>query len=660
MTKDIFYQYDFYTLEQKYLENEFIRILDEVTDLNESVEPFIHTVIDLIFKSIQKNIKKEAVPQVEIPQVDKIIADALKGNVCYDAYFDANPKNKLSEIVFKKFLSRVFGKDGFNDEKHIIQNYIHSWLEKRLALAIVKDKRFNSVEILTALIWKTEMLHVLYHYLVQNIPYNWIKENKKDWVTVSVSAENILDSVRTFDKEYFINYLELLKPNKDTELWEFINDVTHGSDYAMLNEEYSFKSEVLLKNDLLLWIEFWDNLNLPIIQDCMFTYFFESQPHRYLEVVDILVSRKINIKSDLNFLLLLIAKNYFDSSFKLTERLAFYEEEDRIKTGNESFFKAGQQYYKEWLIEKPNLYSILIKNLQTQLKYTDIEDWIFSYKPRRKNNNHFNKSIELYNTEIELLTDVYKSTFVLLEDFSLHSFNLQKFNFYAELIHETGKKHMAEKLLDTLFSYLTSDKFFWDKSFSEPHWSTLKGMSYLISLHVDPIQKTKELIDKFKVSHQGWKPVKIDYKPITAESFIYCGIGLIFEHPTAFRDDGHKELFFKELLDIILTQDRFSQIDNSDYYQQPLRILFLVANQVYPEVREYFEQELIQNYDSLFSLIVILTSDKDSISVQSKPLMAKRLENEFLIEKRKFNNKGQKQKISELEKLVTDLKLEQS
>lgn len=639
MTKDIFYQYDFYTLEQKYLENEFIKILDEVPDLNESVDPFIHTVIDLIFKSIQENMKKEAVPQVEIPHVDKIIADALKGNVRYDAYFDANPKNKLSEIVFKKFLSRVFGKDGFNDEKHIIQNYINSWLEKRLALAIVKDKRFNSVEILIALIWKTEMLHGLYHYLVQNIPYNWIKENKKDWVTVNVSAENILDSVRTFDKEYFINYLERLKPNKDTELWEFINDVTHGSDYAMLNEEYSFKSEVLLKNDLLLWIEFWDNLNLPIIQDCMFTYCFESQPHRYLEVVNILVSRKINIKSDLNFLLLLIAKNYFDSSFKLTERLAFYEEEDRIKTGNESFFKAGQQYYKEWLIEKPNLYSILIKDLQIQLKYTDIEDWIFSYKPRRKNNNHFNKSIELYNTEIELLTDVYKSSFVLLEDFSLHLFNLQKFNFYAELIHETGKKHMAEKLLDTLFSYLTSDKFFWDKSFSEPHWSTLKGMSYLISLHVDPIQITKELIDKFKVSHQGWKPVKIDYKPITAESFIYCGIGLIFEHPTAFRDDRHKELFFKELLDIILTQDRYSQVDNSDYYQLPLHLLFLVANQVYPVVKQYFELELIQNYDSLFSLLAILTSDKGSISVQSKPLMAERLKEEFLVEKRKLNNR---------------------
>ena len=657
MIKDFFYQYDFYVLEQKYPENEFIRTLEEIPKLNDSIDPFIHTVIDLIFNSIKKNVKKETVPQIEIPEIDKIIGDILKGNIRYDSYFNANPKKKLSEIVFKKFLNRLFGKDGSNDEKYIIQNYIHSWLEKRLALAIVKDKRFNSVEILTALICKTEMLHSLYHYLVQNIPDSWVKENKKNWVTANISAENILDSVRTFDTEYFNNYLDQLKPNKDIRLWDFINDVTRGSDYAMLNDEYSFRSAVLIKNDMLFWIEFWDNLNLPIIQDCMFNYFFESQPQLYLQIVDILVSHKLNIKSDLNFTLLLIAKKYFDASLKLTERLSFYEGVDRIDTENESFFKTGQLYCKEWLTEKPNLYSKLIENLQRQLKHSDIEDWIFSYKPRKKNNNHFNNSIQIYNTEIELLTDAYKSSFVLLDDFSIHSFNLQKFNFYAELIDETEKKHLIEKLMDTLFNYLISDKFTWDKSFTEPYWSTLKEFSNLISLHADPIQKAKEIIYKFKVTHQGWKPVKIDYKPLTAESFIYCGIGLIFEHPTAFRDEDHKKLFFKELLDVILTQDRYSQVDNSDYYQQPLIILFLVTNQIYPDVKQYIEQELIQNYDNLFSLVAIFTSDKKSISVQSKSLMAARLENEFLIEKRKFSNKGQNQKINELEKLVTDLRL---
>jgi|GEM_PF-2192425 len=652
MDKDFFHRYNYYTLEHKVPENEFIGILDGIPNLNKSVKPFIKAVIDLIFKSIKENRTKEAVPSLEIPDIEMILANALKGNFYYDIYCKGKPKSKLAETVFKKFLSRIFGKDGFNDEKHIIQNYIHSWLEKRLALGIVADERFNSVKVLTSLIRKTEMLHSLYAHLVQHIPNSWIQDNKKDWVSVSMAPENILDSVRTFDKEYFINYLSLLRPYGDAELWDYVTEVTQGSDYAMLNEEFSFRSSILIKNDLLLWIKFWDNLKLPILQDCAFTSFFDFNPQRYIEVADALVSDKIKVKSDLNFLLLLVAKNYYDASFRLTEKLSFYEDEDRIKPEKENFFKAGQVYYAKWNKEKSGLYSKLIKTLQLKLNNIHIEDWVFSYKPRGKNNNNINKSIELHNTEISLLTEAYKSSFIISEEFSFESFNLPKFNFYVQVIQETGKNELAEILLNALLEYLTSDKFFWDKSYSEPEWSTLKGMGYLISLHAHPIEAAKELIEKFKVVHQGWKPAKIDYRPITIESFIYCGITLLFEHKAAFKNKKQKELFFKELLEIIVIQDRYSQVDNSEYYQQPLHLLFLVSCQILFAFKEYFELEMIKEYDCLYSLLSILSSEEGGITGKSKNLLKNRLEKEFIIEKRKYSNKNQKDKVLLMEEMI--------
>ena len=647
MTKDNFYKYDFYNLEQKYSEDEFIKILDDKPLLNNAIVSFMQNLVDLLFKS-NRNIQ---ISKIALPQIEDDLENILKGIHLYDIYFESNPKNKLSDVVFNKFLSRIFSKDGFNNEQYFIQKYIHTWLEKRLAIEIVKDSRFNSVSILTSLIEKTEMLHSFYIYLIKNIPQDWVTNNN-DWSKISSTSENIIDNIRPFDKGYFNNYIRLLDSADKTSLWNYAQKATHESDYAMLNKEYSFRSSVLIKNDISLWIEFWDNLKFPIIQDCVFHSFFDFKPQQYIELVSILVSKKT--KSDINVLLLIIAKNYFQASYKLTERLSFYEEEDRIKVDNKHFFEEGQKFHKEWLNEKPKYYKALIENLQTKLNNTDIESWIFSYKPRINNHQKHN---EIYNSEINLLTSIYKSYCNQSISFDLKSFNLQKFNFYVDIVRDSKNKIQAENLLEIIINFILSDKFFWDKSYSEPYLSSMRGIGYLISLHSNPTQKSNELIEEFKVNHQGWKPFKFDFQPLMKESFVYSTIALIFEHDSSFKNITDKDFFFKEFLNTILVQNRYSQIDNSDYYQHPLHLLFLVGNQLSSEIQEYFESELIENYDDLYSLLSILSNDKKTISNQSKILLEERLKKEFLIEKRQFKNRGQEDKVQELEKMIEKLKL---
>lgn len=653
MPKDIFYHYSFYVLEQKYDENKFIKILENESLLNSKIESFIQNVIDLLFTTITKSESIKA-PSIAIPEIEKDLGDILKNIPIYDIYFESNPENILSEVVINKFLSRIFRKDGFNGETYIIQNYIHSWLEKRLALGICNDSRFKSVDILKSLIEKTEMLNNFYAYLVENIPFDWVLDNKKDWVGVSAKPENIMDSIRTFDKEYFNYYTDLLDSSDKTNLWEYIHNVTNGSNYAMLTDEYSFISAVLIKNAPLLWIEFWDNLKFPIIQDCVFPSFLNFSPQQYLVIVNALVNQKVNLKSNLDELLLIVSKNYFEASYKLTERLLFYEVEDGVKKENKHFFEEGQKYYKQWLEEKQNNYKKLIEDLQTRLQNTDIENWIFSYKPKI-NNSHIHKPNEIYNYEIELLTSVYKSYGKQSINFNLQSFNLQKFNFHVKIVKDSDDKYLSPNLLETMINFIESDKFYWDKTFSEPYWSSMKGIAYLISLNPDPIEKSYELIEKFTINHQGWKPVKSGYKLLIKESFVYSSVALLFEHNNAFKDDTHKEHFFKELSNIILIQNRYSQNGN---YQESLNLLFLVTNQVFFAVKEYFEITLIRNYDNLYSLLCILSSDEKSICNKSQKLIAERLEKEFIIEKKQLNNRSQKNKVLEMEKMIETLKID--
>ena len=655
MNKDIFYQYDFYTLEQRYAENEIIEALDNEPALNENVGLFMQHVANFLFISIKEN-KNVETSNIAFPQIENDLRNALNGNSLYDDYFESNRENKLSEIVCNKFLSRIFIKDGYNDEEYIIQNHVHAWLEKKLSLQIVKDLRFNSVDILIRLIKKTEMLHhCFYVNLVKNIPQNWIKNNKEDWVNVNACPEHILDNIRTFDNEYFNNYINFHGSIDKANLWDYVCGATEGVDYVMLNDEYSFRSSVLLGCDVLLWIEFWDNLNLPIIQDCALHSYFNFNPKKHLELVNALVSKKIKVKSDLNILLFIIAKNYFEQSYRLTERLSFYEEEDRVNAKKEHIFNEGKKYYTEWQKKKSDYYNTLIKELRLQLSQSDIEDWIFSYKPIV--NDHSYGSNELYNSEIKLLTNTYKFYFTQLTDFNLQRFNFQRFNFYVEIIRTLENKNLVAKLLNTMLNYIESDKFFWGQSYSEPYRSSINGIGYLIKLHPNPIQKAKEVIDRFKVNHQGWKPTNIDYKPIAKESFVYSGIASLFGQDVAFDSTPHEKDFFQDFLKTILIQDRYSQNDNSSYYQQPLRLLFWVSNNIFTDLKEYFEQELINNYDNLHSLLSILSCDNETLCSQSKSLLEDRLEKEFLIEKRQFNTRSQKNKVQEMEKMIELLKL---
>ena len=128
MNKDIFYIYDLYTLDRIYSEGQFVEILEGISSLNEAVKLFIGNVADLLYTSIIED-KNVETTEIILPNIDEELEENLADNLLYISY-KSHTKKSLSEFVLNKFLQRIFEKDGLNNETHVIQDYIHSWLEK--------------------------------------------------------------------------------------------------------------------------------------------------------------------------------------------------------------------------------------------------------------------------------------------------------------------------------------------------------------------------------------------------------------------------------------------------------------------------------------------------------------------------------------------------
>ena len=83
--------------------------------------------------------------------------------------------------------------------------------------------------------------------------------------------------------------------------------------------------------------------------------------------------------SDLSVLLLIVSRNYFKASNKITERFSIYEDTGRKNERNKELFEEGAVQQKEWFDIRVKNYDVIIQSLTKKLSDSEIEDWIFSY-----------------------------------------------------------------------------------------------------------------------------------------------------------------------------------------------------------------------------------------------------------------------------------------
>lgn len=643
-------------------ESDFIHFLNN-QELQVLIQPALMKVTNELYLIISSG-KPNKGDSVEILLNDEVINTKLKEKLSSSQLFIPIEKHdfagSLFTYAFNKLNKRLFEKDGNNDDNYFIQSYVRYWLEDNLAKLIVKDDRFSSYGSIRKLLYQTELLHHFYNTFKNEIPLQWISKHVKDWISAPNEFSQLLDHIRTFDKDYFYGYENKLNKLQQLSPWKFVLESTQFSDYAVLNEEYSFKNMVLFHKDLQLWMKFWDNLKLPLIQNIVFLYF--DSPVDYLSIAMSLNRKKNKLKSSPKHLALILLSNLFNSMKKVQENLSFFVNEKQIKDlseheRDEEILLHGKNLYEKWLTERSSIYTTIFKNLSPILNYDEISEWVFSYKPREvSSTNEYNK---LYNEQIALLVDSFNSCYEYISfenkvESLFRNFSLQNFNALVKQIEKNSEQ--TKDLLSKLTEFIISEDFYWDRTFSEMYWATIKSIGILISYCEDPQDIAKELLEKVKVYHEGWKISNSDYKLTQREAFILCGIMLLLEHKKSFKNQNQRKLFFEFILNYTISQMRFANQSENDDYLLPIYLICLLVNQIYPSFKNHFESELINGVDDLIMVLKVLTSSEYQISLKGKTKLNKRIDKELPYIRQRLLQKNQAKEVEEIELMVNRVK----
>jgi hypothetical protein len=656
MNSNLFYTQNFYTLKRNKEINDFITFLNLDERLQSLISDPLEDLVNIIYSTL---LNKELGLDLFIKngeEINEIILQALKDNSPYKKSNASQYEIDIFSNAYKKLTYNFIGKEYSHEQVQFSESLITNWLEDNLAKTIAKDNRFKDYELLLKLIDEAEIYHIFFDSLCKSIPLEWINDDWENWTKSSTDFNVVLHSLRSYE-EYFKTYPERIKNFNDFSTWKYVITATEGSDYALFNHEYSIKNIFLFENDIKLWLIFWDNLTWPLLQDVPFTYF--QNPESILKISTELTKQVKFLKSNPKLLANLLLKNLFDNSLKTQDNLSFYVDQNKLASlsaspNNEEFVNEGREMYSSWQLKKRDNYKNVIKHLLTILTIEEIGEWVFSYN---KINNGSQDYIDRYNLELDLLTSVYddfiKSTIDLSVENISKNPSLTKFTFFiSKLTKENTTAHQAEYILDQLINFVLKSDFYWDGRFSPTYWPVLKGIGQLLSMIDTPINNAIELIKSLKINYEGWNISENSIRQIGSETFVYCGIILLLEHEDSFKDEEEINHFFSLILDLCISQTRFSTFDVDKNYKPAFSLLNLVVNQIRLNLKKDFETKIINEIDNIITVVEILSTKEYILSKEAKPLIKKRIEHEFNYERRKMMQRGQNHELEQLEKAI--------
>lgn len=135
-----------------------------------------------------------------------------------------------------------------------------------------------------------------------------------------------------------------------------------------------------------------------------------------------------------------------------------------------------------------------------------------------------------------------------------------------------------------------------------------------------------------------------------------CGIMMVLEHKKCFKDQNQRKLFFNAILDYTISQMRFANQIENDYYLLPLYLLSLIINQKYSPFKNRFESELIDSIDDLIIVLKVLSSNEYQISKKGQTKRTKRIDNELSFIRQPLLQKNQTKEVEEIELMVSRVK----
>jgi hypothetical protein len=131
----------------------------------------------------------------------------------------------------------------------------------------------------------------------------------------------------------------------------------------------------------------------------------------------------------------------------------------------------------------------------------------------------------------------------------------------------------------------------------------------------------------------------------------------MLEHETTFTNKKARNSYFKYLLKFTISQTRFSVINNDDNYLIPLHLMLLIVNQIYQDLKLFYESEVVDNLDNLSLIVDIFSSSDYTMTTKGNKKLKQKAKLELVFERRKILRNSNNPKTVLFEKALEKLGL---
>ncbi|MCW3467651.1 hypothetical protein [Chitinophaga nivalis] len=537
--------------------------------------------------------------------------------------------------------------------------WMQAWLEEQWANAIAEISRPLDCKQVLTIIKNTELLYNFIRFFITLLPNKWLESDWLAWTRGEERPEKMMVHLQHEDyifEQYCRPETSVTEPME----WALLKRMQVISQHLTFSEEFSLKGYVLRERNVAMWIQYWDNLRHPILQAAALNAIKTDEKIR--DILSALISGKKDLKTPPSELALLLLDKFFHLLRYSWQMLTQYEQDSSgsaseiFKEKNE-LMQSRRLALQEWKVYKPVLGREIVTLIKEVASPIYIADWLFEQRPESNGHPayaaHCNIELEFFRTLLKPLIASIPVTdqIELLE---------KKFSFYRvkfitgllDGINDTDEN--KKRLLEILKQHLKADKYIWLGVFDERATENLNITANVIVLLSDPRKQYQSLLDEYCTNFEGWNVQTENFGSAAArESFLYAATIPYFERGIGETSVDEDILFFKEVLDKIIRQNRFS--GNIKYYTPVIARMAYTAEIL--GVQEVYDAVVITKVDSLFEVLEMLQERTGSISEGNKDLLKERVDREMVFERLKLREANPAHTLKRMDEILETLRL---
>lgn len=552
--------------------------------------------------------------------------------------------NDIEEVFSDKIIEEFIGKIpkelllGVND----IEDTVGFWLSYYMGISCSKLRNGEDVSAL--------LLHMFYSYDGRGFVYGYEPQKthiKQLLGKTDFSLYRLLRSSRLIQEpDDVVGYIDFYTSMSCDKL---LNEVSHDAFYNTFNplpDDCMLLSEYLIQTkEYAEWVRIFKDIQIPFFQKEFFAYVYELSDitellKAYNKVHDERGKAYRRMFMNVWFNTLVRLQELSIKSLPLDDH-----EEEVIRTFSES--------QKDLEIELTKQCEEGIAVFVEVCGYSELSGWIFSKSLRGNDSNDTNSA---YNIILGKVQEIIANK-APIESYNYEAKDLHYLAFLAQQLTEKGiADERRDLLMSNIWSTIKSEDFFWPASLEKQYLSDMRAFARLVAMKMSE-DTICTVIEDFKVQYEGINAMHMKdwYKAAVRESYVYCILLFVLEDDSISFEN--KEQIYRMITEALLQQTYCSGMDLiiESAYMIPLIVSEVIADQILPNCKETFEQQMFNHVSDKAVIMKVLSFSKSAISDSVRQEIMKFRDTDWNIIKQDFLHRHLTAKVQEVEGLYVKI-----